>query len=378
MTPANVVILPDFDFGPLLQHVMAHKLEENVSDAENVSDVSSELSSPPDSPVLTTSTIDSEHIPILELNNSMPPSPQNRSSSRKRSQKKHGHQNRKQRCKEENKCSGDESNCASALKKKHLNNSCIVPTRLNLTNICISQNSFTGYHTNWAPPTEYMLEEMVGPNSKFKFRLIVWDGRSMLFIKDQNGHIPVFGVLPPEDPSFHQAMDTLTLVVEKERQNVWFEKKNQRGGYGYLTAGVIHGMGTKACWKPKVRKHQSKGFRTWSPSIFKSYMENKKELTKNNMNLQWNFNNSVFAAISINFGPRTVTSEHTDHENCADGFCAITPLAPSEGGDDYQASGHLILWDLGVVIEFSPKASLYILSAKTSLKGFRSGGKHYQ
>ncbi|KAF9258301.1 hypothetical protein L218DRAFT_877557, partial [Marasmius fiardii PR-910] len=102
---------------------------------------------------------------------------------------------------------------------------------------------------------------------------------------------------------------------------------------------------------------------TWSPSIFKSYMENKKELTKNDTNLQWNFDNSVFAAISINFGPRTVTSEHTDHENRADGFCVITLLAPSEGGYDYQASGPLILWDLGIVIEFSPKASLYILSA---------------
>ncbi|KAF9257864.1 hypothetical protein L218DRAFT_965023 [Marasmius fiardii PR-910] len=323
MAPANAVILPDFDFGPLLQHAMARKLEENVSDAENTSDVFSVLSSPPNSPILTTSTINTEHIPILELNNSMPPPPQNRSSSRKHSQKKHGHQNRKRRHKEENKRSRDESNHASALKKKHLNNSCIIPMRLNLTNIRVSQNGFTGYRTNWAPSTEYMLEEMVGPNSKFKFRLIVWDGRSTLFIKDQNGHIPVFGVPPPEDPSFHQAMDALMLVVEKERQNIW----------------------------------------AWSPSIFKSYMENKKELTKNNTNLQWNFNNSVFAAISINFGPRTVTSEHTDHENHADGFCVITPLAPSEGGYDYQAGSHLILWDLGVVIEFSPKASLYILSA---------------
>ncbi|KAF9255303.1 hypothetical protein L218DRAFT_967431 [Marasmius fiardii PR-910] len=351
MTPANAVILPDFDFGPLLQRAMAHKLEENVSDAENMSDVFSVLSSPPNSPIPTTSTINTEHIPILELNNSMPPPPQNCSSSRKCSQKKHGHQNRKWRCKEENKCSGDESNYTSALKKKHRDHSCIIPMRLNLTNICVSQNSFTSYCMNWAPPTEYMLEEMVGLNLKFKFRWIVWDGRSTLFIEDQNGHIPVFGIPPPEDPSFHQAKDTLMLVVEKERQKV-----------RYLTAGVIHGMSTEACWKPKVRRHQSKGFRMWSPSIFKSYMENKKELTKNNTNLRWNFDNSIFAAIAINFSPRTVMSEHTDHENCTDGFCAITLLAPSEGGYNYQASGHLILagslfhW---VEHGFQPESSYY-------------------
>ncbi|KAJ6564338.1 hypothetical protein B0H19DRAFT_874076, partial [Mycena capillaripes] len=57
----------------------------------------------------------------------------------------------------------------------------------------------------------------------------------------------------------------------------------------------------------------------------------------------------VFAAATFNFGPVTVTLPHLDIANLAWGWCTITPL----GNFDPDKGGHLILWDLRLVILYS-------------------------
>ncbi|RDB28247.1 hypothetical protein Hypma_001551 [Hypsizygus marmoreus] len=49
---------------------------------------------------------------------------------------------------------------------------------------------------------------------------------------------------------------------------------------------------------------------------------------------------------------------HTDHANLAWGWCAITAL----GDFDPDTGGHLILWDLGLVIQFPPGATILMPS----------------
>ncbi|KAF8197638.1 hypothetical protein K438DRAFT_1967188 [Mycena galopus ATCC 62051] len=68
---------------------------------------------------------------------------------------------------------------------------------------------------------------------------------------------------------------------------------------------------------------------------------------------------SVFAAITFNFGPRTVTYPHLDFANLAWGWCAITAL----GNFDPDKGGHLILWDLKLIIRFPPGSTILIPSA---------------
>ncbi|KAJ7435752.1 hypothetical protein FB451DRAFT_1062275 [Mycena latifolia] len=68
---------------------------------------------------------------------------------------------------------------------------------------------------------------------------------------------------------------------------------------------------------------------------------------------------SVFAAATFNFGPRTVTFPHLDYANLAWGWCSITAL----GNFDPNKGGHLILWDLRLVIRFPPGSSILIPSA---------------
>lgn len=61
----------------------------------------------------------------------------------------------------------------------------------------------------------------------------------------------------------------------------------------------------------------------------------------------------------MNFGPRTCCFPHRDANNLPFGLCAITAL----GNFNPELGGHLILWDLKLVIEFPPGATILIPSA---------------
>jgi hypothetical protein len=66
-----------------------------------------------------------------------------------------------------------------------------------------------------------------------------------------------------------------------------------------------------------------------------------------------------WAAATFYFGPQTVCAKHLDSKNLAVGWCAITAL----GNFDYKKGGHLVLWELGLVVEFPAGSTILIPSA---------------
>jgi len=92
------------------------------------------------------------------------------------------------------------------------------------------------------------------------------------------------------------------------------------------------------------------------------YATNITALRRHHKSLKFPFDSSVFPSATYNLGPRTVTYPHLDFFNAAFGWCAITAL----GSFDYRKGGHLILWDLDLVIEFPPGATIFVPSAATS------------
>ncbi|KAJ7202954.1 hypothetical protein B0H12DRAFT_1035810 [Mycena haematopus] len=70
-------------------------------------------------------------------------------------------------------------------------------------------------------------------------------------------------------------------------------------------------------------------------------------------------NYSVFSTATFNFGPATVTFPHIDFRNLAWGWCAITAL----GDFNPDLGGHLVLWDLKLIIRFPPGPTIFIPSA---------------
>ena len=75
--------------------------------------------------------------------------------------------------------------------------------------------------------------------------------------------------------------------------------------------------------------------------------------------LRWYFNNSIFPATTVNFGPDAACWDHIDHANYACGWCAIWGL----GRYDPTQGGHLILFDVKKFIQFPPGSLILIPSA---------------
>lgn len=110
---------------------------------------------------------------------------------------------------------------------------------------------------------------------------------------------------------------------------------------------------------------------TWAPGLYGFYQEMTDRLHHRHPNLDKVFPGGIFSAVSYNFGPQTVCYPHIDPGNLAFGECSVTPF----GVFDYMKGGHLILWDLKMVIEFPPGCTILFPSAVVSHSNV-SIGKH--
>ncbi|KAJ6487578.1 hypothetical protein C8R45DRAFT_1097477 [Mycena sanguinolenta] len=99
--------------------------------------------------------------------------------------------------------------------------------------------------------------------------------------------------------------------------------------------------------------------RVFAPLLFLFYQSQMALLAAWNRALRFPFEQSIFAACTFNFGPRAITRPHLDFGNLSWGWCAITAL----GSFDADRGGHLILWDLKLIIRFPAGSTILIPSA---------------
>lgn len=67
----------------------------------------------------------------------------------------------------------------------------------------------------------------------------------------------------------------------------------------------------------------------------------------------------IFPCRTFNLAKQSCSVPHTDHNNLAQGWCSITAL----GDFNPTLGGHLVLWDLGIVVEFPPNSTILIPSS---------------
>ncbi|TRM55404.1 hypothetical protein BD626DRAFT_417971, partial [Schizophyllum amplum] len=228
----------------------------------------------------------------------------------------------------------------------------------------------------------YALDDLIGPKAKVPgMKLIDWDGSETIGLCAQDGR--TFGVLAghPDDPNWDSVHESLASEIAARGARTSFPKasrEHRRGRFGAEAHGVSHGGGQTA---PGVLKHtkgmaatlaylvgltamvriahfSSSVFYNWAPKLWTYYAEHMHSLFKNDPTLKRNFPYSVWACITINFGPRTVTFKHRDFGNLPFGWCAITAL----GKYDANRGGHLVLWECGLVIRFPPGSTIIIPS----------------
>ena len=107
-------------------------------------------------------------------------------------------------------------------------------------------------------------------------------------------------------------------------------------------------------------QHASAGaFKLFAPDVHAEYARVLDGILDSDESLTRPFSNSVFAAATFNCGRRVTTLPHTDSHNYAPGWCAVMAM----GDYDPRIGGHLVLWDLHLMIEFPPGAVILLPSA---------------
>ncbi|KAJ3779029.1 hypothetical protein FB446DRAFT_761512 [Lentinula raphanica] len=232
----------------------------------------------------------------------------------------------------------------------------------------------------------HSLDDLVGPDSEWNFTVVPanLEQPTITLFTDANERVFVTRVPPPAgDDSFPKAAEDAAAILENYRP-LFFNpakpfRQHRRGDFPVIAVGLSFGGGQQepkriyqndkdlqllnnicgmACFK-RLACHASSAFQTWAPKLYQLYAGYMDRLQKLFPDRYLNFSRSVFACCTLNFGPRTTTIEHLDHLNYIYGWCAITAL----GSFDFRSGGHLVLWDLEMVIEVPPGWTMLIPSS---------------
>jgi len=96
-----------------------------------------------------------------------------------------------------------------------------------------------------------------------------------------------------------------------------------------------------------------------APSLWNFTVTCLNVLEHGDRSLKRHFEGHPLASTTFNFGPRTCTLPHKDLKNLSWGWCSVTSL----GSYDHTKGGHLVLWDLKLVIQFPPYSTIFLPSA---------------
>ena len=123
-------------------------------------------------------------------------------------------------------------------------------------------------------------------------------------------------------------------------------------GNGKLPCGAFGNDNVTNRWATAMLK-------THTPGLHEYYRDVMEKIHAQFDDLECHFDNTVFSGVTFNIGERVVTYRHRDHLNIPFGLCCVTAF----GTYDANKGGHLILWDLNIVVRIPPGATYLIPSA---------------
>ncbi|KAL1724897.1 hypothetical protein EV714DRAFT_278078 [Schizophyllum commune] len=259
-----------------------------------------------------------------------------------------------------------------------------IKTNLQPASLRITRTGYTAMRDEKADKTRkrtYRLSDMVGPSSTYNFKLYEWDGVTTVPILDKKRRVIAVLAGTPDQKDWPKQHVSLADAIEAARPHLKFaaiQTKHRRGAFPAVAVGHSYGGGQtrpmSVSQEPSnvpilhallthIAFIRLAGFATgiianWAPLLFAYYAKYCELLSNRLPDISFNFPTTVWAAVTINFGPRTISLRHRDYANLAWGWCPITAL----GRFDPDAGGHLILWDLRLVIRFPPGSTIAIPS----------------
>ncbi|KAF9490605.1 hypothetical protein BDN71DRAFT_1399649, partial [Pleurotus eryngii] len=135
--------------------------------------------------------------------------------------------------------------------------------------------------------------------------------------------------------------------------------------------GISYGGGQKVSHLRHVRRpcdmplnitsypYQSGGFAMYSPQMYNCYNQTMEALLASHSDLCRNFKNSPWVVMTLNVGPQAVCFPHLNSRNLPWRWCSVTTF----GEFNPNFSGHLVFWDLWLIIQFPPSTTILIQSA---------------
>ncbi|KAL0573001.1 hypothetical protein V5O48_008968 [Marasmius crinis-equi] len=227
-------------------------------------------------------------------------------------------------------------------------------------------------------PNVYTLSEMLGIPGMAK---VPWGNiRETRYLRVEGGRrIGVLNGWP--DDRWPGVMREVRMAQQDVHSNVRYTSKMQsgrRGAFDAISFGASFGGGQthpmmlshsehnagvldrfrSNVHVQRVIRSQDYAMQAHFPALHNMYNSVLDRLIDDDDDIHRNFPQTCFAASTLNSG-RTATLRHVDHLNLFCGMCAVFNI----GNFDYQAGGHLVLWDLGLVIEFPPGCSILFPSA---------------
>ncbi|KAJ7767700.1 hypothetical protein B0H16DRAFT_1661223 [Mycena metata] len=212
------------------------------------------------------------------------------------------------------------------------------------------------------------------------FTRIQWDGIQARPLLDANGRI--FAVLAgrPDTPAYAAAIArAFALLVRAAAARAAAGStpaSHRRGLYVAVTIGISYGQGQRTpgllhsdypqlgqqlAADPAFQDIAAFGsamLAFWAPSLYQYYRSCNSRLDPK-LTTPRPFTRSVFASATFNLGPHAWTFKHRDVLNLPFGWCPVTAF----GDFDPTQGGHLVLWDLKLVIEFPHGSTILIPSA---------------
>ncbi|PPQ77495.1 hypothetical protein CVT26_006141 [Gymnopilus dilepis] len=268
------------------------------------------------------------------------------------------------------------------IQKNHVDSAEVVQTNLVTENCSAAKAAFVGRNDKSGRKKPYELEDFLGEKAKLKFGYVPWNGMSRKNVTDSQGRRVAILAGQPRDEDWPLLMKEAAEALECRRPRLDLAKGDRvhrRGAFPAIPCGISHGGGSMApsnlhnnkanatvvqelsdlpCFK-RLAGFASSVMASQAPKLYQYYVEHLAELHSRHPHLKHLFSSSVFAAASYNFGPRTTCFKHKDFANLPFGLCAVTAL----GSFDPKRGGHLILWELELVIEFPPGATILLPSA---------------
>ncbi|KAL0058611.1 hypothetical protein AAF712_014707 [Marasmius tenuissimus] len=211
-------------------------------------------------------------------------------------------------------------------------------------------------------------------------RYIPWDGSETKLVRTQEHGLALLGGRP-SSPKWMEDTTEAGRLLDWAEQNLCFPKSCNThccGDYNNIRMGILYGGGQTEPGNLINSRHNEEilqvlrdspavqhvaGYadylmKTYYKDLHTLYTNVQEKLQVNNSGLVQNFANCCFAACTFNFG-KAVTRRHTDYLNLLFGMCAVLPI----GNYNFEKGGHLILWDLKLVIQFPPSTIILLPSA---------------